>query len=225
MIPLYDRSPTRHFALATAGLIATCVAAFAWEISIGTHGGVPAYAEMLRDGGVVPARLVHWRPGVSFSGPIAPPLTVLSAMFLHADVMHLAGNMLYLWIFGHVVENELGPAKFVVFYLLAGAAAAAVQVAVAAGSGLPMIGASGAIAGILGAYFVRWPKARIRTLLFLGFFARLADVPAWFLLGVWFLLQILSSVFAGDGPGVAWWAHIGGFAFGAAVMLVYGLFD
>ncbi|HVO29838.1 MAG TPA: rhomboid family intramembrane serine protease [bacterium] len=217
MIPLYDRTPLRRFPVVNYAVIAACVGVFAWEVSVGASGGEPAYEAMLRRLGVEPFRLLHWSP----SSPGLPqPLTIFSAMFLHGDVLHLLGNMLYLWIFGDNVESELGPLRYLGFYVASGIAAAGAQVALAPSSHLPMIGASGAIAGVLGAYFVLYPQSRVRTLLLFGFFARLADVPAWFVLGVWFVLQIASSVVAGDGPGVAWWAHIGGFAFGAGVTLL-----
>jgi membrane associated rhomboid family serine protease len=220
VIPLYDRNPTRRFAFVNWGLIAACCAVFLWELSVGGNSGPKAYQAMLTRDGLVPARLVHWQPGNSTGGGLPAPATLFSAMFLHADVMHLLGNMLYLYIFGDNVEEELGSFGYLLFYLLAGIFAAGTFVAVDPASKLPMIGASGAIAGVLGGYFVLYPKAPVRTLLIFGFFIRLADVPAWFVLGVWFVLQILSTLYAGEGPGVAWWAHIGGFAFGAGFFLL-----
>jgi membrane associated rhomboid family serine protease len=132
-------------------------------------------------------------------------------MFVHGDVLHLAGNLWFLWVFGQRLENAMGSLRFLGFYLLSGLAAAAAQLAADPSSVIPMIGASGAIAGVLGGYARQFPRARVRTLVFL-ILIFVWTLPAWWLLGVWFLGQILSA--AGGGPGVAWFAHVGGFAFG-----------
>jgi membrane associated rhomboid family serine protease len=152
--------------------------------------------------------------------PIPLWLTVLTAMFLHGGLMHLLGNMLYLWIFGDNVEYAMGPLRFLVFYVLCGAAAAGSQLAINPGSTVPIIGASGAIAGTLAAYFMLYPFARVLTLVPIFFFLRLISIPAVFLLGFWFVLQVISGAGSlGSSGGVAWFAHIGGFLTG--VLLVF----
>ena len=216
MIPLYDRNPTRSFPLFTIGLIAICVVFFLLEVAVGATGE-EAYSRFIHQGGLVPYEVTHWRD-IGPPALVPLPFTAFTSMFMHADFMHLAGNMLYLWIFGNNVEDELGKIGFLLFYVASGIAAAALQVVFAPASEIPMVGASGAIAGVLGAYLVVFPHARIRSLVIFGFFIRMVDVPAYALLGFWFVLQILSSL--GGGAGVAWWAHIGGFAFGAAVFFL-----
>jgi membrane associated rhomboid family serine protease len=154
--------------------------------------------------------------------PIPLWLTILTSMFLHGGLMHLLGNMLYLWIFGDNVEDAMGPIRFLAFYLLCGVAAALAQIAIDPGSAVPLIGASGAIAGVLAAYFMLFPYARVLTLIPIFFFLRLIPVPAVLLLGFWFLLQVISGAGSlGAGGGVAWFAHIGGFVAGA--LLVFPL--
>jgi membrane associated rhomboid family serine protease len=150
---------------------------------------------------------------------VSPYLTVFSAMFMHGGLLHLGGNMLFLWIFGNNVEDAMGPAKFVVFYLLGGIAAVALQVAVSPDSTVPTIGASGAIAAVLGGYLLLYPRARVLTVIFIIFFFTLVEIPAVFVLGFWFVQQVLFGYFdltdpTGGGGGVAYFAHIGGFAFG-----------
>lgn len=153
--------------------------------------------------------------------PLPIWITLLTSMFLHGGLMHLLGNMLFLWIFGDNVEDAMGPARFLVFYLLCGIAAAFAQIAIDPGSPIPLIGASGAIAGVLAAYFMLFPFARVLTLIPIFFFLRLIPVPAVFLLGFWFVLQVISGAGSlGSGGGVAWFAHIGGFIAGA--ILVFG---
>jgi membrane associated rhomboid family serine protease len=138
-------------------------------------------------------------------------LAVLYSMFLHGSLLHLAGNMLFLWIFGNNIEDRLGRAGYVAFYLAAGLVATVAQVAFSPSSAIPMIGASGAIAGVMGAYLVLYPNVRIRSLIFVGFFVLFRDVQAKWLLGIWFVLQFFTSA----NSGVAWMAHVGGFVFGA----------
>jgi membrane associated rhomboid family serine protease len=151
-------------------------------------------------------------------------LTVFTSMFLHGSPLHLGGNMLYLWIFGNNVEDAMGSGRFLLFYLLCGIAAAAAQVATAPYSTIPMLGASGAVAGVLGAYLVRFPTAQVETCVFF-FFITIIRLPALIVLGFWFLLQFTQGIAelggVSDGGGVAWWAHIGGFVLG---MLLINLF-
>jgi len=166
-------------------------------------------------------------PGELLSGGDLPPtivipiwLTLLTSMFLHGGILHLLGNMLYLWIFGDNVEDAMGSVRFLVFYLLCGIVAAFAQIAIGSGSSIPMVGASGAIAGILAAYFMLFPQSRVLTLIPLFFFLRLVAVPAVFLLGFWFLWQVISGAGSfGSAGGVAFFAHIGGFI--AGLFLVF----
>ena len=154
--------------------------------------------------------------------PIPLWMTLLTSMFVHGGLMHLLGNMLYLWIFGDNVEDAMGSARFLAFYLLCGAAAAFSQIAVDPGSTIPLIGASGAIAGVLAAYFMLFPYARVVTLIPIFFFLRLMSIPAVILLGFWFLLQVISGAGSlGSAGGVAWFAHIGGFVAGALLVIPF----
>ncbi len=152
--------------------------------------------------------------------PVPIWLTLISAMFLHGSILHVLGNMLYLWIFGDNVEDAMGPVRFLIFYLLCGALASLAQIAIGPGSSVPLVGASGAIAGVLAAYFMLYPYARVLTLIPIFFFLRLVAVPAVFLLGFWFILQVISGAGSlGSSSGVAWFAHIGGFI--AGLILVF----
>ena len=150
------------------------------------------------------------------------PLTLFTSMFVHGDLFHLAGNMLYLWVFGDNVEDMMGPFRFLAFYVLCGLGAAATQVALMPGSEVPMVGASGAIAGVLGAYALLFPGAQVLTLVFLLIFIRIMYLPAFVLLGIWFLIQVLSAG-GGSEAGVAWWAHIGGFVAGALLLRTFAV--
>ena len=162
--------------------------------------------------GLIPYEIVHMTELTpQYHWPIL--LSPISSMFTHAGFMHLAGNMLYLWIFGNNVENHLGPVKFTIFYLVSGLAAAFMFVIFSPNSQIPLVGASGAIAGVMGAYMFLFPHARILTLLFLFYFIRIMRISAWVILGFWFVYQIFMSA-AGGGGGVAWLAHVGGFGFG-----------
>ncbi len=147
-----------------------------------------------------------------------PPLTLLVSMFMHGSIFHLVFNMLYLWIFGNNVEDFLGPIRFILFYVLSGLGASLAHILFHPNSQVPMIGASGAIAGILGAYLILYPHARVLTLVFLFFFVRIIAVPAAFVLGIWILIQVLN---VGAGGGVAWFAHIGGFLFGIGLIKMF----
>ena len=211
MIPLRDDNPAQTVPFVTRGLIVLNVLAFVYELSLsdGTH-------EFLRDWGLVPGRLF-----AALTGETSLPvelLTLVSSLFLHGGWLHLIGNMWYLWIFGDNVEDRLGHARFVAFYLFCGTAAALAQAFVSPSSRVPMVGASGAIAGVMGAYFVMYPHSRIVTLIPF-FFRQVVEVPAVFFLGIWFLMQFLSGVGsiaqveAGTG-GVAFWAHVAGFVAG-----------
>ena len=227
MIPLRDRNPTRRTPIVTFALIGACFAAFALELSVTATSGDASLEAFFQRWGAVPADIT----GALSTGELASQAIVgiFSSMFLHAGWLHLLGNMLFLWIFGNNVEDRLGSALFLAFYLAGGIAAALTQVAIAPSSTVPLVGASGAIAAALGAYIVLFPGARILSLVFLGFFYQLLEVPAIIVLGFWFGLQLLSGFAAFDAEtaqgGVAFFAHIGGFVAGALVALPFRLRD
>ena len=216
MIPLRDDIPTESFPFVTIVLMALNCLVFLYQLSLGEAAGELAAAL-----GAVPVEItrgVELTPGF----PLPPVLTVVTSMFLHGGLLHLGGNMLFLWIFGNNVEDAVGHFRFLLFYLLCGAAAAAGHIALNADSRLPMIGASGAVSGVLGAYFLLYPRARVLTLVILGFFFQTILVPAAFFLGLWFFLQFLSgwATLGRGGGGVAWFAHIGGFLAGMPLLLL-----
>jgi len=214
-IPLHDDNPLKHirFQYVTVAIIAASVAAFIFQLSLGERGG----QALVFGFGTVPAVLFGSAqlPGELVHAPA--PVTLLTSMFLHGGVMHLAGNMLFLWVLGDNVEDALGHTRYVGFYFACGIIAALTHALTDTASQVPMIGASGAISGVMGAYLVLHPKARIKVLV--SYF--LVWLPAYVVLGGWIGLQILSAAMAtgGAGGGVAWWAHIGGFA--AGVVLIF----
>jgi len=207
-IPLKDENPTYRFPVITVTLVAANVVIFL------VSAFVPRGLEMaaLRFG-AIPYEITHFRSLADFRLP--PLLTLLTSMFQHGSLFHLAGNMLYLWIFGNNVEDFLGHVRFVLFYLACGLTAALTQTVAMPNSRIPMIGASGAIAGLLGAYWLLFPRARVKTFIFLVFYIDVIAVPAGILLGLWFLMQLLN---VGMGGGVAWFAHIGGFMAGLVLI-------
>ena len=223
MIPLRDSNPTRRPAVITIGLIAICIAVYLYEVVVQASSGEAGFERFILDWGLVPANLTGQAEAVGTGGPPAI-LTVFTSMFLHADPLHIGGNMLYLWIFGNNVEDRLGRPLFLAFYLAGGVIAALAQVAIAPDSAVPVIGASGAIAAVLGAYVVLYPRARVQTLVYLGFFYQLIDVPAILILGLWFAIQVGSAVLSLGDPstsgGVALFAHVGGFIAGVVVGLL-----
>lgn len=209
MLPIGDRNPTRTTPFVNYCLIALNLLVFVWQFRVASHGGeawlVPGY-------GLVPSRLTLDLPGEAF--------TIFTSMFMHGGWMHLGGNLLFLYIFGDNVEDSVGHFRYVVFYLLSGIGAGAAQVLTDPSSQIPMVGASGAIAGVLGAYMVLHPRAPITVLMFpplaffVGFFI---VVPAWLVIGGWFLVQLLSglgSLASVQTGGVAFFAHVGGFLTG-----------
>ena len=212
MIPLRDENPSRTIPWVTFLLIGTNVAVFLYEFSLPPR----ALESLVLRFGAIPAAVFSGTRVIPGHSPL-PYLTLLTSMFLHGGIMHLAGNMLYLWIFGDNVEDRMGPVRFLIFYLMCGVAAAAIQIAVRPQSTAPLVGASGAIAGVLGAYALLFPGARIQTLVFLFIFVRMIELPALFVLGAWFLMQLLSAP-ASQGAGVAFFAHIGGFLTGMILM-------
>ena len=221
MIPLKDDNITNSTPILSYAIIAICVAVFLLQISS------PGYTtgNLFYSYGVVPASLLGIEALPSDLEKIDPYLTIITSMFMHGSWMHLIGNMLYMWIFADNIEDDLGKTKFIIFYLAAGAAAALTQVYLNVNSTVPMVGASGAISGVLGAYLIRYPRNKVLVLIPLGIFTQLLKIPALFVLGFWFILQFVSSAgSSSEGGGVAYGAHIGGFVFGAAVMFFFGNF-
>jgi len=217
VIPLRDTNPNERTPVVVLALIAANALVFWWELS------VPAARQesMFYIFGVVPARYIDPSdPGFShFPGGYMPFVT---SMFLHGGWMHLLGNMWFLWLFGDNVEDRMGRGRFLWFYLLCGLAAGATHLALNPHSPVPTIGASGAIAGVMGAYAFTFPRARVLTLVPLGFFIRLMELPAWVFLGVWFVFQFFNGALTtaathGQAAGVAFWAHVGGFVAGIAL--------
>jgi membrane associated rhomboid family serine protease len=224
MIPLRDANPTRQTPIVTIGLIVACALVFVFELSRLVSGGDRALAPVVVEWGIVPVELVAaLRSGAWLSQETA---TLVTSQFLHGGWLHLAGNLLFLWIFGNNIEDRFGRLAFLAFYLLGGVVAGLTQVAIAPDSTIPTIGASGAIAAVLGAYLVLYPRARVTSLVFLVFFYQLIDVPAIVVLALWFVLQLVDGVAslgvadAATSGGVAFFAHIGGFLFGALAALV-----
>jgi membrane associated rhomboid family serine protease len=212
VLPLKDDLPTRHAPVTVVVLIAANVAAFLWQ-RLGV--GMEASVQMA---GLVPAALLGAPREALPPLALPAPLTVLTSMFLHGSFAHILGNMWFLWIFGNNVEDAFGRGRFLAFYLFAGVAAAAAQTAGALAAGgrdlfVPMVGASGAISGVLAAYFLMFPRARVLTLVPIFIIIRIIALPAWVFLGGWFLVQLLSEL-AGAQGGVAFLAHIGGFLAG-----------
>jgi len=194
------------------------VLAFLWQSSLGPAGNQAAVISL----GVIPAVLLDKVQLPAELAVIPAGLTVFTSMFLHGGFMHLAGNMLYLWIFGNNVEDSMGHVRFVIFYVICGVAAVAGQTLQNPDSQIPMIGASGAISGVLGAYLLLYPHARVLVAIPLGFFIHMVRMPAMWVLGFWFLFQLISSAMASsEGGGVAWFAHIGGFIAGMALIPLF----
>ncbi len=223
MLPLRDNVPTRQFPIVTVALIVANVLVYLWE------SGGPGLEANVYEWGYYPCDI---------EGPCLGPAVghaplwqmAFTSMFMHGGIVHLGGNMLFLWIFGNNVEDSMGRVKFLLWYLAAGLAATVVQTYVtlqfgnAQDASIPNVGASGAIAGVLGAYLVLLPRASVLTAIILGFFFFLREIPAIFFLGIWFLFQLIEGGFAiiqpEAGGGVAFFAHVGGFVFGAATVLL-----
>ncbi|PZN31761.1 MAG: rhomboid family intramembrane serine protease [Proteobacteria bacterium] len=218
MIPLRDDNPSSITPLVTIAFIVLCVLVFLWQASLGPERGQMAIYAL----GVIPAVLLGHGELPPELAAVPPAATMFTSMFMHGGWMHLLGNMLYLWIFGDNVEDSMGHARFLVFYLLCGLAAVFAQALPEPDSTIPMVGASGAISGVLGAYLLLYPHARVLVAIPLGFVLHTARLPAGLVLALWFGLQLLSNLMtpAGQG-GVAFRAHIGGFIAG---MLLVPLF-
>jgi membrane associated rhomboid family serine protease len=213
MIPLRDTIPARRFPVVNTAIIALNVLVFLFESLMGSG----QLEQVTFTWGLVPA--TFWQEGGVFAW-----ITVFTSMFMHGGWWHLISNMLALYIFGDNVEDRLGPVRYVLFYLCAGLAASAAHLVAYAQSPIPTVGASGAIAGVLGAYLVLYPHARVLTLVPIFYFIRIVEIPALLYLGFWFVSQLFNGLFAltavdvFQSGGVAWWAHIGGFVFGLAII-------
>jgi membrane associated rhomboid family serine protease len=231
VIPLKDNIPTDRFPFVTVGLIVTNVIVYLLAIRHGGSffGGPSGYEEVKY--GAIPTVLTHCLTKhevivnggsqilCTRTGGLPTWTTIFTAMFMHASFLHIAGNMLFLWIFGNNVEDSMGPVKFVAFYLVGGIAALALQVAVGPNSSAPTVGASGAIAAVLGGYIVLYPRARVLTFVIIILFVTVIELPALVVLGIWFVEQAVFGAAnltnpTGGGGGVAYFAHVGGFAFG-----------
>ncbi len=225
MFPYSDDNPTRITPVVTYGIIALNVVVFFHQLSLGEQG----LAQFFQLYAVVPQQLTASLTGVPVGQSVPEPLTLITSQFLHGGFAHILGNMLFLWVFGNNIEDQLGHVKYTIFYLACGVLAALAQWVVSPQSAIPSLGASGAIAGVMGAYIIKFPKAPINTLVFLGFFITTLKIPAVFFLGFWFLQQAISGVASlgvqTDVGGVAYWAHAGGFVFGAILGPLLGLFS
>jgi rhomboid family protein len=225
VIPLRDANPTRRRPVVTLAIMAACFVVFGAELMVQASGGEAGLERFYRDFGVVPVDLLKAvEEGRLLSSPV---LALIAHQFLHGGWFHIGSNMLYLWIFGNNVEDRLGRPFYLLFYLGGGIAAALAQVAIDPTSDIPLVGASGAIAAVLGAYFVLFPGARVLSIVFLVVFFQLIEVPAVIVLGLWFLLQVIDGL-ASIGVteivgGVAIFAHIGGFVVGMSIGLLVRL--
>jgi membrane associated rhomboid family serine protease len=243
LLPIKDDIPTRRFPVLTVAIIVICCAVYflfehgLWGLGATGNGRVLEY-------GAIPYEITHpgkqcaeaagrivceGQPGVSGTAPDQAPwwVTIFTSMFMHGSLLHLGGNMLFLWIFGNNIEDSMSEVRFVAFYLLGGLVAVGAQVLVDPSAAVPTVGASGAIAAVLGAYALLYPRARVITVVFIIIFFTIIELPALLVLGVWILIQLwlgasdLGSQTAGGGGGVAYFAHIGGFAFGLIAIKLF----
>jgi membrane associated rhomboid family serine protease len=223
MLPLRDNIPTTRTAYVTYGLIVVNVLVYFFWQRGGLSLGDPAnlhYQCQLAEWAAVPREITHGAsdalPPQCGTDDANPYLTIFTAMFMHGGLLHLGGNMLFLWIFGNNVEEAMGPVKYLLFYLLGGVAALALQIVFDPSSTIPTLGASGAIAAVLGGYIVLFPRAKVITVIFIVFFFTILELPAMLVLGIWFLEQALFAArgIGSSGGGVAYFAHVGGFVFG-----------
>jgi membrane associated rhomboid family serine protease len=212
-VPLYDDNPTARDPIVTYLLIGLCVGAFLWQL-----GPDERERAILYSYGMIPAKLFGlWHPRAYQVVPAW--MTLVTSMFLHGGWFHLIGNMMFLWIFGNNIEDVLGRGRFLFFYFCCGVVAAVTQAISSYGSHVPMVGASGAIAGVLGAYLLLYPNANVHVFVWIIIFFRIVNIPAWILLGLWFAIQLLSGLARAPGaPGVAFWAHVGGFVSGVILI-------
>ena len=212
MIPLKDDNPTSGKPIVTYFIIGLCVVVFLIQL------GSQSYktGQLFYSYGLIPSVLMGHKQLPLDLYAVPAVFTIFSSMFMHGGFMHIIGNMLYMWIFADNIEDDLGPTKFTIFYLLSGIGAAMTQVFMDTHSQVPMVGASGAIGGVLGAYLINHPKARVLVLIPFGFFSQLIKIRALYVLGFWFILQFISQ-----GGGVAYAAHIGGFVSGMILILFF----
>jgi membrane associated rhomboid family serine protease len=229
VVPLRDDNPTSIRPFVTYAIIIANIVVFGLEASLTT----PQLNRFFDTWALVPRELTASFSGQLLNSPVPEWATLFTSQFLHGGFLHIAGNMLFLWIFGNNIEDQLGHVRYLLFYLACGVLAALSQWFFSAYSTVPSLGASGAIAGIMGAYILRFPKAQILTLIPLGFFFWTIRIPAFFFLGFWFVQQALSSLASlgpqtsvgMDGDGIAYWAHAGGFIFGIILGPLLGLFS
>ena len=218
MIPLKDDNPTSSRPIVTYFLIGACVLVFLAQL------GSQSYktGQLFYSYGLIPSVLMGHDQLPMDLYAVPAYLTIFSSMFMHGGFMHIIGNMLYMWIFADNIEDDLGPSRFVIFYLLCGIGAAMTQVLMDTYSQVPMVGASGAIGGVLGGYLINHPKAKVLVLIPFGFFSQLIKIRALYVLGFWFVLQFInSSMTSPQGGGVAYAAHIGGFVSGMILILFF----
>lgn len=219
MIPIRDRNPSGTFPYVTVGIIIINVFIFLYELSLGSDLNI-----FINQYGVVPIKVIHYfnASDVTLTDTFFP---FLSSIFLHAGFIHLIGNMWFLWIFGDNIEDKLGHVIYLLFYILCGIIGSAVHVYFNNRSGIPCIGASGAIAAVLGAYMITFPRARVVTVVPIFFFLQIIELPAVVVLGFWFFIQFFNGAISITsstlGVGVAWWAHIGGFVSGIILFTIF----
>lgn len=214
MIPFKDDNPTHTFPFVTIALIVLNAIVLIQQMTS------PNHREIVFAYGAIPHSLLT----LTTTQPIHPILTLFSSMFMHGGLLHFGSNMLFLWIFGNNIEDRLGHLRFIIFYLLCGVVAAYSHALMELSSMVPMIGASGAVSGVLGAYMILFPRARVHTLIFLGIFIQVVRLPAIFVIGLWFAIQFLNGILSKGVAvqvGVAWFAHIGGFLFGIILIKVF----
>lgn len=214
VLPFKDDNPTDRFPFITIALIAINSAIFLFQLIDPSDPRRAAYAY-----GAIP----HFLLTFNTVQPVHPVMTIFTSMFMHGGLLHLSTNMLYLWIFGNNIEDKLGYGKFIIFYILCGIGAAYSHALASPDSVVPMIGASGAVSGVLGAYLILFPRARVHTLIFLGFFVQVVRVPAAFVIGFWIIIQFINGLLSKGAAqgGVAWFAHIGGFVFGILLLKLF----
>jgi membrane associated rhomboid family serine protease len=213
MIPLRDSTPSSTAPVVVYAIIATCVAVFLYTVGLGSEARIEAFYTSF---GAVPHAVTTAAPGAYWG--------LLTSMFLHGGWLHLGGNMLFLWVFGDNIEDAMGHFRFVIFYLLTGLIATFSHIVTQPASAVPLVGASGAIAGVLGGYLVLYPRAHILSLVFLGYFARVVELPAVVVLGLWFLIQVMQGFVAlgsSDVASIAFWAHVGGFVAGVVLVKLF----
>ena len=229
MFPLRDENPTELVPFVTFLLILANVAVWLFVQGAGSgqlfleslcqYGAIPGAVT----GAIQPGTPIELAPGATCRVDGMAARSILTSMFMHGGWMHLIGNMWFLWVFGNNIEDSMGHVRYLVFYLLTGGLAAGAHIALDPGSAIPTVGASGAISGIMGAYMVLYPKVRVQTLIIIIIYIRVIPLPAWVLLAYWFFLQVVggSVALGGSGGGVAFWAHVGGFAAGVALVKLF----